>query len=192
MKTPTTPPKITKEITTLCNSIARCEPRRIPVYPAENSRMNECFHNVDMVVQQNGGDTILGWAIWQRANILIEAEAHAIWKTPSGDLVDITPHNHNETWILFLEDDSIHYHGKAIANKRIPLSNSTLVKELIYLYDERDKIIAEAIGKRYTMPTWMLSRMVELEQIFLRKVGRNELCPCGSGLKYKRCCGPFE
>ncbi|MYI88720.1 MAG: YecA family protein, partial [Gammaproteobacteria bacterium] len=22
-----------------------------------------------------------------------------------------------------------------------------------------------------------------------RKVGRNELCPCGSGKKYKRCCG---
>ena len=21
------------------------------------------------------------------------------------------------------------------------------------------------------------------------KVGRNELCPCGSGKKYKRCCG---
>jgi uncharacterized protein len=21
------------------------------------------------------------------------------------------------------------------------------------------------------------------------KIGRNELCPCGSGLKYKRCCG---
>ena len=24
---------------------------------------------------------------------------------------------------------------------------------------------------------------------FGRKVGRNELCPCGSGRKYKRCCG---
>lgn len=23
----------------------------------------------------------------------------------------------------------------------------------------------------------------------LRKVGRNDLCPCGSGKKYKRCCG---
>jgi uncharacterized protein YchJ len=21
------------------------------------------------------------------------------------------------------------------------------------------------------------------------KIGRNRLCPCGSGLKYKRCCG---
>jgi preprotein translocase subunit SecA len=22
-----------------------------------------------------------------------------------------------------------------------------------------------------------------------RKIGRNELCPCGSGKKYKKCCG---
>jgi len=22
-----------------------------------------------------------------------------------------------------------------------------------------------------------------------RKVGRNEPCPCGSGVKYKKCCG---
>jgi hypothetical protein len=25
-----------------------------------------------------------------------------------------------------------------------------------------------------------------------RRVGRNELCPCGSGLKFKRCCGRGE
>ena len=24
------------------------------------------------------------------------------------------------------------------------------------------------------------------------KIQRNELCPCGSGLKYKKCCAPFE
>ncbi|HHQ4575443.1 SEC-C metal-binding domain-containing protein [Aeromonas hydrophila] len=23
----------------------------------------------------------------------------------------------------------------------------------------------------------------------MKKIGRNEKCPCGSGLKYKRCCG---
>ena len=28
-----------------------------------------------------------------------------------------------------------------------------------------------------------------LEERPRRKVGRNELCPCGSGRKYKRCCG---
>ena len=29
----------------------------------------------------------------------------------------------------------------------------------------------------------------KLEEFFSRKVGRNEPCPCGSGKKYKKCCG---
>ena len=27
------------------------------------------------------------------------------------------------------------------------------------------------------------------EMYGMKKVGRNELCPCGSGKKYKKCCG---
>ena len=26
----------------------------------------------------------------------------------------------------------------------------------------------------------------------MAKTGRNDLCPCGSGRKYKKCCGPAE
>jgi hypothetical protein len=33
---------------------------------------------------------------------------------------------------------------------------------------------------------------VEGNVVPLRKVGRNDLCPCGSGLKYKKCCGKNE
>ncbi|MGK5092115.1 SEC-C metal-binding domain-containing protein, partial [Deltaproteobacteria bacterium TL4] len=29
----------------------------------------------------------------------------------------------------------------------------------------------------------------DTSQILLPEVGRNELCPCGSGKKYKKCCG---
>lgn len=192
MKTPTTPPEITSKITALCNSIAPSKPQYIPVHPTANCKINDCFHNVDMVVQQNGGASVLGWTIWQRANVLIEAEAHSVWKSPQGNLVDITPHSHNEEQILFLEDHSIHYYNKPIPSRRVPLSPSPLVQEFIALFDERDKIMAEATGKQYSIPVNMLSCMVELEQIFQTKVGRNELCPCGSGLKYKRCCGPFE
>ncbi|MBI4324098.1 MAG: SEC-C domain-containing protein [Chloroflexi bacterium] len=28
-----------------------------------------------------------------------------------------------------------------------------------------------------------------LEKVSKRKVGRNEPCPCGSGKKFKHCCG---
>lgn len=25
-----------------------------------------------------------------------------------------------------------------------------------------------------------------------KKIGRNDSCPCGSGIKYKKCCGPYK
>ena len=33
------------------------------------------------------------------------------------------------------------------------------------------------------------ARRVELHKKRNRKIGRNEKCPCGSGKKYKHCCG---
>ena len=31
--------------------------------------------------------------------------------------------------------------------------------------------------------------MVKQQPISVSKIGRNDTCPCGSGLKYKKCCG---
>ncbi len=53
----------------------------------------------------------------------------------------------------------------------------------------------------YTLPQWDSilgeERMSEIEKLYKKsktvirdkKVGRNEPCPCGSGKKYKHCCG---
>lgn len=58
--------------------------------------------------------------------------------------------------------------------------------------DERaamDKIFAQ-YGGRERMAEMLMQRLGEMgEQAKKRKVGRNEPCPCGSGKKYKKCCG---
>jgi hypothetical protein len=36
----------------------------------------------------------------------------------------------------------------------------------------------------------MLWELPGTRQRYLKKIGRNEPCPCGSGRKYKNCCGP--
>ena len=41
---------------------------------------------------------------------------------------------------------------------------------------------------RKKMPVWKNGRKINDENQFT-KVGRNEQCPCGSGKKYKNCCG---
>lgn len=43
-------------------------------------------------------------------------------------------------------------------------------------------------GSDVPMP-WKASMLNDLERVEQKKPGRNDPCPCGSGKKYKRCCG---
>lgn len=59
-------------------------------------------------------------------------------------------------------------------------------KTLTLLYEELYKVSRDVIS-------WRLNGYTKNEIINLpkanKKIGRNDLCPCGSGKKYKRCCG---
>lgn len=196
-KMETTPDEISYKIIELCNMIV---PDSSPIYVSvcedRTASMNECFPNVDKIVILKGGRRVNGWCIWKFANILIEAEAHAVWKDESGNLIDITPHNGGEKQILFLPDNNLVYEGKNIDNVRMPLTNSHLVKEYISLNEELFAIVAsykphemvdvEDLPKQYFV---ICDRLHELGILFHTKVERNDKCPCGSGLKYKKCCG---
>lgn len=187
----TTPRVITPQIRELCQSISEYEPMFVPVVTEPGSLINECFHNVDTYIEKHCGQRILGWSIWQRANVLIEAEAHAIWKSLTGDMVDVTPHSNDETSILFLTDPQMTYEGNCIPNIRKALTSSLLVAEFITLFNERDRIAAESTKNTYTIQTDMIRRILVIEQLLNQRVGRNDPCPCQSGIKYKKCCGKY-
>ncbi|MEG6512513.1 SEC-C metal-binding domain-containing protein [Desulforamulus ruminis] len=188
----TTPRVITPEIRELCRSISEHEPAFVAVNVDPDSLINECFHNVDTYIEKHGGQRVLGRSIWHRANVLIEAEAHAIWKSPTGEMFDITPHTNNETSILFLVDHQMTYSENCIPNIRKALTSSPLVAEFIGLFNERDRIASESPLNTFSLPTYMVRRMMEIEQILNQRVGRNDPCPCQSGIKYKKCCGKYE
>ena len=190
----TTPARVTQVIIDFCASITSdSSPEYIDVCPAPWASLNECFNNVSRMVKQYGGSMILGWTVWQRGNMLLDAEAHAIWRAPDGKLIDITPHSYNEKRILFLFDSSVCYQGITIPSHRQALTDSPLVAEFIRLYSERDHIMQTAtLGNVYVMPADLHNRINALQLIFSQEVGRNDPCPCGSGLKYKKCCGQFQ
>ena len=193
MRKRTTPYKITDVIIKFCEeTVSSVKPMYIPVRAVTGSEQNECFINVQKVVEKYGGKQVNGWAIWQWANILVEAEAHSVWESPEGQLVDITPHVYGEKEILFLRDDSMVYRGKTIVSKRMPLTHSPLAAEYIELMNERDRLISEAVGKTYAMPVQMAARIAMIEAMANETVKGNEFCPCRSGLKYKKCCGKEE
>lgn len=51
----------------------------------------------------------------------------------------------------------------------------------------KDKIYMERLIRHYFMFKGAVNQGEKRE-----KIGRNELCPCGSGKKYKKCCGSME
>ena len=59
---------------------------------------------------------------------------------------------------------------------------------------EKAKTISKKLNSlKKQMPSWRLNGFKPCElsnQIQTKvKISRNDLCPCGSGLKYKNCCG---
>ena len=197
MNRETTPARITDKIIELCNMIVPGEtPQYVPVKPQEWSRAMECFPNVEQMVREHGGQQVNGRAIWQWANILVEAEAHAVWKSPEGQLVDITPHDNGEKQILFLCDESMIYSGEQIGNIRLALTGSPLAAELIELSEKTEEIMSEykpgtkiPVTELQRKIAPLASRRQKLIMQLNRKAERNEPCPCMSGLKYKKCCG---
>ena len=180
----------TDKIMELCSSaVPGAAPFYIPVEAAGWGLMNECFPNVRRMIQEHGGQPVNGWAVWQWANISVTLEAHAIWESPEEKIVDITPHDCGEREILFLRDDRVVYAGKPIGSIRQPLTGSPLVAELIGLLNERDRIMCASVDRTYDVPKEMYLRIMQIQEMLHREVGRNDPCPCQSGLKYKKCCG---
>ena len=108
MSRETTPPKITPMILDCCKTLnSQILPFYVDVIPDPDAIMNECFPNVQRKIARGGGTYMTGWTIWQWANIMIEAEAHSIWKNENGKMIDITPHSHQERQILFVPDKSV-------------------------------------------------------------------------------------
>jgi hypothetical protein len=98
-----TPATITAAVRTLASDISHGSLSFVTIKPFPASRLIFCYENVEAVVAEQGGERIFGWKIWECRH-WIKAVHHAVWKSPDGDLIDITPEP-GETQTLFLTDD---------------------------------------------------------------------------------------
>lgn len=53
------------------------------------------------------------------------------------------------------------------------------------LIETGKQAISDTSGELLPEPTGITKKIIDLTQ----KIGRNHQCPCGSGIKYKKCCG---
>lgn len=177
----------------------------IPVYvkskPNQNIIQNECFPIVDEYILINGGERIIGWALWELPDLYIEAEFHAIWKSPDGELIDLNPRSLKTENILFLQDDSILYEGFQVNNIRLPLTNNPIVINFLNSYDRMFEFTNRGDRKgqhgeirlnnederEYKFLIYNMMIASENLNSTLKPLGLYDPCICGSGKKAKWC-----
>jgi hypothetical protein len=100
----TSPLEVTANIAAFCAPITGRPPLFVDVVPAPGARAGWCYANVADVIAKEGGDRVHGWTIWNAPGLWNAAEFHVVWKTASGQLVDVTPKPDGERFICFLPD----------------------------------------------------------------------------------------
>jgi hypothetical protein len=116
----------------------------------------------------------------------LEREESVVWSSLVDSSTDLYPD-------MVYEDIKQAYADNLIDPMFIGLDNVGQV-----LAQGKDKVLADLrTNQRYTfiedtikeMEWWACFRPQERPTQRKKKVGRNDPCPCGSGLKYKHCCG---
>jgi hypothetical protein len=124
---------------------------------------------------------------------VIEGEFHAVWSSPQGRLLDVTPKPDGETRILFLPDNKRVYRNEPVDNIRLALSDDPFIKALITKGEEMAKLRKKYnVGGTAAIPAEEFDRILANDANLntpISAVGRNDPCPCGSGRKYKKCHG---
>ena len=201
---PVTPAEVSHELENLCAALAPCvEPTYVVVRPIEGASANECFPLVDAAVLRDGGSPILGWSLWEFPGVFVEAEFHAVWVSPTGDLVDVTPKNRPVDRILFFPDKYLVYSGRQVNNVRRALSSDPCVTEYFATFDAEFELLNR--GDRANQHGEIKLTDSEADEYHLIQTQRAALfpqvlrlasfvgaytpCPCNSGKKVKWCHG---
>lgn len=176
-----------------------------PIYvkssPNPNLIENECFSIVENYILSHGGEIVIGWALWELPSLYIEAEFHAIWKSPNGEFIDLNSRALKTENILFLADKTISYEGFQVNSFRIPLTNNIAVRNFLNLHDKLFEFRNRG-DRKYKHGEIELTYKEENEykllihdlmcaslnlNLLTRPLGIYDPCVCGSGKKAKWC-----
>ncbi len=193
----TTPAAISRPIQKLCREVAgSAEAQFIPVRSHNEAGPLSPFDAVARKVEQDRGSIQPGWAIWQFADALIEAEFHAVWRSPEGELVDVAARPGGEQTILFVEDARRGHTGAAVDSERRALRRDPLFEDFITLGRKQFLLLhgdlARDAGDTADQPARM--RRLAVSQLIVknmleRGLSGDDPCLCNSGKRYKNCHG---
>lgn len=196
---PFNPLEVNEHIEKLLDLIdSEFDPEIIPVRNEPNAKLHNCYLNVDEKVKRDGGKVHYGWAIFQ-SKIICEAERHAIWESPNGEFIDITPREFKFEEIMFVFDNDFIYTGQLIDNIRVNVTTNTTIDDFIKLCETLEKFYTYGVridDEQMIVPEPAMTFIKQYEnlklqfQLFLAQGGAPEShCLCGEKIKYKNCHG---
>lgn len=101
---PIAPAEIDDVVTRFARIALKGVAQWIDVEPLEGSKQTECFDNVDSAIRVHGGKAVMGWIVWEKPGVWLEAEHHAIWEQADGAWRNVTPTVNGETRVVFVPD----------------------------------------------------------------------------------------
>jgi hypothetical protein len=101
----TTPDKIDQKVSSFCRRLSSRTPFFVNVQPELWCRQSTCEMNVQKLIEQIGGTSVIGYKVWYLKNKYIEAERHVIHEQ-SGTFRDPTFNSDGETTVLFVSDQN--------------------------------------------------------------------------------------
>lgn len=120
-----------------------------------------------------GGAGVKGWNIYVNPSIVESSEARMFYKEGclSFPGIDVLTNRPKEITVSYLGEDGETHQSVLTDEDAIVFQHEEDHLSGILMFDRISKSVPQEanIGKD--------------------KIGRNEKCPCGSGIKYKRCCG---
>lgn len=173
-------------------------PQFVPVKVEPSAKPGQCYYNVAEKVETAGGRIRYGWVIWQ-SELLCEAEHHAVWQSPGGALLCITPRNLPLDYIMFVIDDTKVYQGVSFDNVRINTADNPLVDDMITILAINEQL--SLLGQRMDRYSIRLPRYVEQQilrnrqilhnlNLFVLQGGRpGSQCFCQQGKPFHQCHG---
>jgi hypothetical protein len=102
----TTPPAITTAVKEFAANLGQEPPQYVPVVKDTLGLYAWCSDGVLEKMKTSGGTIRFGWTIWEWPDVLLTGEFHAVWISPTEELIDITPKPHGEDRIVFVPDAS--------------------------------------------------------------------------------------
>ncbi|HWI58055.1 MAG TPA: hypothetical protein VNZ22_12575 [Bacillota bacterium] len=140
------PAKIDRKVLSFCERLCPGQkPFYVPVQAEPWARPMESLANVGEQVRRSGGTLVTGWEISELPGIHLEAVFYAVWQSPQGAFLGVTPEETSR--LLFVKDTQHPDTGVVPPNERFALGDKALVEKYWALTDRlRERLEALQLG----------------------------------------------